>query len=219
MSLKKKLVAAGLVACLAATAIGGATLAYFTDAKDASNTFTVGNVAITLDEATVTKNEENNTWAANAERTEEGEGVTYTDIYPGAYLPKDPTITNVGTYDAYVRMIVTVSSADAWKAACANHGITDLGTIFSGYVEADWSRAGEPTEADGKITYIYEYEQKLVPDATATLFTGVNIPTDFTSQEMGAIGTFTIDIRAEAIQADGFANADLAFDALDAQGA
>ena len=51
MNMKKKLVAGGLVAALAATAIGGATLAYFTDEEEAVNTFSVGNVDITLTES------------------------------------------------------------------------------------------------------------------------------------------------------------------------
>lgn len=46
--MKKKIVALCLVVCLAATAVIGGTLAYFTDTKKETNTFTVGNVKIQL---------------------------------------------------------------------------------------------------------------------------------------------------------------------------
>ena len=46
--MKKKIVALCLCVALAVVAIGGATLAYFTDTKTATNTFTVGNVEIQL---------------------------------------------------------------------------------------------------------------------------------------------------------------------------
>ena len=217
MNMKKKLVAGGLVAALAATTIGGATLAYFTDEGDVSNTFTVGSgVSIKVDEAEVQKND-NNTWTALATRTEEG--VEYGDVYPGAVLPKDPTLTNTSEASGvYARMVVTIDSAAAWKAACAAHNITDLGYIFGGYVEDDWSKASvvENTEAD-TITYTYEYERVLAAGEDATLFTSVTIPKEFTNAEMEKLGDFNIDIQGQAIQADGFANADAAFAALDTE--
>ena len=40
--MKKKILALALVVVLAVTAVTGATLAYFTDKDDATNTFTVG---------------------------------------------------------------------------------------------------------------------------------------------------------------------------------
>ena len=49
--MKKKILTMALVVALAATAIVGGTLAYFTDTKDATNTFTVGNVEIELIES------------------------------------------------------------------------------------------------------------------------------------------------------------------------
>ncbi len=50
--MKKKITAIFLCIALAATAIVGASLAYFTDTKSATNTFTVGNVKIDLQEGT-----------------------------------------------------------------------------------------------------------------------------------------------------------------------
>ena len=52
--MKKKILSLTLVVCLLAIAVVGGTLAYFTDDTGvAENTFTVGDVEITLDEAKV----------------------------------------------------------------------------------------------------------------------------------------------------------------------
>lgn len=48
--MKKKILALCLVVALAATAVIGGTLAYFTDTDEATNTFTIGNVKIDLQE-------------------------------------------------------------------------------------------------------------------------------------------------------------------------
>ena len=50
--MRKKLLVLSLCVALAAIAIAGASLAYFTDTKSATNTFTVGNVKIDLIEST-----------------------------------------------------------------------------------------------------------------------------------------------------------------------
>ena len=51
--MKKKITAICLCVALLAVAIVGATLAYFTDTKSATNTFTVGNVKIKLLESSL----------------------------------------------------------------------------------------------------------------------------------------------------------------------
>jgi len=48
--MKKKILTLCLVVCLAATAIVGGTLAYFTDAEQAHNTMVIGNVEINIEE-------------------------------------------------------------------------------------------------------------------------------------------------------------------------
>ena len=49
--MKKKVTALCLCVALLAVAVVGASLAYFTDTKSATNTFTVGNVKIDLIES------------------------------------------------------------------------------------------------------------------------------------------------------------------------
>lgn len=50
MNAKKKILAVALAASMAVLAVGGSSLAYFTDTDHADNTFTVGNVDIKLTE-------------------------------------------------------------------------------------------------------------------------------------------------------------------------
>lgn len=87
---KKTILVAAIAVMLVAALVVGGTLAYFTDTKTADNTFTMGNVAITLDETNV---------AEDAPTGSRVDGNTY-NVYPGQTVTKDPTVTNVGSNDA-----------------------------------------------------------------------------------------------------------------------
>ncbi len=198
--MKKKIVTCCLVAALLVIGVIGASLAYFTDQDAKENVFTVGNVDIELNEPN---------WETPA------------SIAPGIAYAKDPVVKNVGTNDAYIRVDVKVSDWAAFKAAAANHQITDLATIFAGHDAAKWTRANiiEDTAAD-TATYQYYYKTAIAKGAsTDALFTSVTIPAAFTNAEMAAIagndGKFTIDVTAHAIQADGFNSVQEAFAAYD----
>ena len=54
--MKKKIIALALCICLLAVAIVGGTMAYFTDNEAQSNTFTSGQVGLSLNEAIVEEN-------------------------------------------------------------------------------------------------------------------------------------------------------------------
>ena len=83
---KRKVLTLALTVCIVAILAVGGTLAYFTDTDDATNTFTVGNVNITLTEPN---------WEEPAD-----------PVYPGQVLDKDPTVTNDGSNPCYVRIKV-----------------------------------------------------------------------------------------------------------------
>ena len=90
--MKKKIIALCLVVALAATAIVGGTLAYFTDTTEEKvNKFTVGNVDIDLEEPA---------WNPKDTHT----------LMPGTSYQKDPTITvKNGSQDAYVFLKVSMN--------------------------------------------------------------------------------------------------------------
>ena len=113
--MKKKILAIVLCVAMLAIAIVGGTMAYFTDTKAQTNTFTTGNVSIKLDEVVVQKVEEStkDTYGdlvakGDGSRTEDDQD--YGKLYPGQKIAKDPTITNTGSEDAYIAAKITVTS-------------------------------------------------------------------------------------------------------------
>ena len=88
MSMKKKLTVVVTAVTLVALIAIGATLAWFTDSKEVTNVVTMGNIKITLEEPIFSEENENN---------------TITGVLPNQPIDKDPTITNVGNNDAYIR--------------------------------------------------------------------------------------------------------------------
>lgn len=228
---KKKIITLALVAIIAVTAIASASIAYFTDTKTANNVFTLGNVMIKLDEAKVKA--EDDKWTI--ETDDNGEEVRvksndYGAAYPGAVLPKDPTVHNVGTNPAYIRAKVTVSEGmnllavlfpdiqagdftkypDAFKAFINN-------SLGEGWTVEDfeWGEAGWPD-----LMFILKYDGKLAAgESTTPMFTEITIPADYDARNGHAYYaemTIKVDVVAEAIQTNGFDSWEAAFAAFDA---
>ena len=118
--MKKKIVALCLCVALAVVAIGGATLAYFTDTDEATNTFTAGGVEIALIEqqrnadSSALEPFENNKNLMPIVGSAQGEQETVGGVkLPTAknYVDKIMTIKNTGKSDAYVRIFVAVPTA------------------------------------------------------------------------------------------------------------
>ena len=105
------------VLLVAASVLG--TMAYLTDSKEVKNTFTVGNVAIKLDEAKV---DENGTQVVD----KDGNPVARVTrnaykLLPNHTYTKDPTVTvKTPSVDSYVRMKVTFNKASALIAMCTD---------------------------------------------------------------------------------------------------
>ena len=199
---KKLLITAALICVIALLGVG--TFAYFQSQKNLTNYFAVAGVSdIYDDDATVNANQlfsirlDESVYQA-AGRTEEGN--VYKDILPGDLLAKDPTVTNTGKYDAWVRVKLAVSDAAAWQAACQKHGITDLTTIFGGFDSTAWTRYDAPAVANDTITYVFYLNAELAPEAQAVLFETFTVPGAFDSDDLSSLATFNIEITAEAIQ-------------------
>ena len=105
------------VLLVAASVLG--TMAYLTDSEEVNNTFTVGNVAIKLDEAKV---DENGTQVVD----KDGNPVARVTrnaykLLPGHTYVKDPTVTVLTpSVESYVRMKVTFNNADKIIALCTD---------------------------------------------------------------------------------------------------
>ncbi len=118
--MKKKIITLALVAVIALAAITGASLAYFTDKDEMTNTFTMGNVDITLKE-----------YGKNTD----GEIAPFSDsvneLIPGISVQKIATITNTGKNDAYVWAEILVPKALVSALAPANE--TDSALHYNTY--------------------------------------------------------------------------------------
>ncbi len=93
----------------------GATLAYLTSTtQTVKNTFTVGNVNITLDEVLLDDNGDIVKENGEVKRTEDGNEDIH--LLPGRKIPKDPTVTVLeGSEACYVRVKVTVNVFEGYK--------------------------------------------------------------------------------------------------------
>lgn len=204
--MKKRVFTVALVLCLVAI-IGFGSLAYFQTSKNLTNYFAVAGIVDPTDpDETINPNDLfsirlDEQVIGGTDRTEEGN--TYTGILPGDTLKKDPTVTNTGKYEAWVRVKVTVTDATAWKAACEKHQIEDLEDIFNGYVAADWDREKAEDKLDATadtLTYTYYYKAKVPAGGEAKLFDSVTIPAKFDIEDMASLATFQVKITGEAIQ-------------------
>ena len=214
---KKRFVAILLCVTLVALAAIGATFAYLTDTKTVDNTFTMGNVAIKLDETDI--------------KNPTGDRVTSNEynVYPGAVVKKDPIVHNTGKNAAYIRATVNVSNwmnlvgayypdfkenfpSDGYKAAL---------NLLVGELGEGWSVVG--VEAGDTFTigqfdakFILKYDGKLAAGAdTTAMFQTVTIPAGIDNANTDSFKE--VKVVAQAIQADGFDTWEAAFAAYDAK--
>ena len=214
---KKRFVAILLCVTLVALAAIGATFAYLTDTKTVNNTFTMGNVKITLDETDI--------------ENPNGARVTKNNysVYPGAVVTKDPIVHNVGKNAAYIRATVNVSN---WMNLCAAYypdfkytfgqeGYKAALNLLVGELGEGWSVVGVTagdtfTIGQFDAKFILKYDGALAAGAdTTAMFQTVTIPAGIDNANTESFSG--VKVVAQAIQADGFDNWEDAFAAYDAK--
>ena len=274
--MKKKITAIFLCVALVAIAIVGASLAYFTDTKSATNTFTVGNVKIELLESQyhrVNAGMGNATyeteplsggylWAADVdmqgtpENTPnyitsrevwsgqyfsddqiEADAATYKDGYfaehsqnmvPGANVRKNPYVKNIGDNDAYIRIrtLIPVSLFDVidngpsyWTTTAMNEGQVTSNAVTT--YNTSGATAVKQVERDGIMYYEYDFTfVNAVKPGELTFWNvwgNIAIDKNATAEDLANVESFNVIFEADAIQADGFADAAAAFAAFDAK--
>ena len=274
--MKKKLTAIFLCVALVAIAIVGASLAYFTDTKSATNTFTVGNVKIDLIESRFHRQGNDNSGdttipdptgtASGMKYLNDGakaftddeikaDATTYATDYlavkgknmvPGRGVAKCPYVVNTGANDAYIRIRVMVPSAanNDFVAVTAGGVITNqwcsTSFISGEFIDGKgggWDNAPAIDKAgftkDGVTYDVYTFTRTEPLKAGAmtewNVWNFIGIDKTATSDDVqkaidaGAItvkdGTMTLNVlvEADAIQAEGFADATAAWTAFAAQ--
>lgn len=175
-----------LCAVLLVTASVLGTMAYLTSQDQVVNTFTVGNVAITLDEKDVDNSTpgENDRDKANAYK-----------LMPGHNYEKDPIVhVDANSEDCYlfVKVVNEIANIEAEK------------TVAQQMTEKGWVAVDA---ANG----IYVYTTDKTSPAVVTKGSNITVFENFTiagNVDNTALATYadkTITVNAYAIQADGFA--------------
>lgn len=212
---KKSILMAAIAVMLVAVLVVGGTLAYFTDTKSATNTFTMGNVAITLDETDVNNPDARTT-----------KGNTY-NVYPGQTVKKDPIVHNTGKNAAYIRATVNVSNwmnlvsayYPDFKETFPNDGYKAALNLLVGELGEGWSvvdvvKGDTFTIGQFDAKFILKYDGTLAAGSETTpMFTQVMVPAGLDNANASTFSS--VKVQAQAIQADGFGTWEAAFNAFD----
>ena len=197
--MKKKIMALCLVVAMLAIAIVGGTLAYFTDNDAKTNTFTVGDVNIHIDE-----------WMIG----EEGAWVEYEDAQKLAPIAQSKApfnklveTVNDGSEDAYIRTFITCPAELYWQlgygfnsGANAKDGTAMNGTGTMHYLDS-WTDLGKTT-VKGEEVYIFMCEHKeAIPAGDSILsLTKIWVYENVTNEKIPA--DFEVKVFSEGIQAE-----------------
>ena len=212
MKTAKKAMLMTLCAIILVVATVFGTMAYLTSTDEVVNTFTVGNVAIKLDEA---KANPDGSLVEGADRVKAN---SY-KLLPGHTYNKDPMVTVLnGSEASYIKMTVTFSKADELDAIFAPSG-ANLTSIFNGYDSTNWIYKDNTKDATADTrTYEFWYKEAVgAPTADVALdalFDSITVPGTITKEQLATIEGMTITVNAYAIQADGFDTADKAWEAF-----
>jgi|GEM_PF-6825538 len=219
---RRKVTIAVLAVVLVLVLSTGGTLAYFTSDDHACTTYRMTAVGMTFNES----------WDPAS-----GIGVN-----SGDSMVKEPTFTNTDD-ESYLLVTVTFEQGDAVAGGGAGN-ITDpqrlsliLGTLYydplgsivvgKGYTQAElaalpgvqrvFNTAAFEDMTDAHTpagTRWYGSKGVLARCQSATLFSKVAIPSDYTAADMALMGNYTVSVQGRAIQAQGFSSRADAFAAL-----
>ncbi len=194
MRAKSKILATALAAALLVTGTVFGTMAYLTDQDTVTNTMTVGNIGITLDEA---ETNEDGTPVAGAARVQKN---TY-KLVPGHEYTKDPTVhVEAGSEDSYI--FVTVTNEIAGIEAAETD---DYVPILKRITDNGWTAL---TDCDG----VYYKEYTSSTEATdLAVFANFKIDGDVDNAKLAEYADKTIVVNAYAVQQDGFVSAEAAW--------
>ena len=268
--MKKKVTALCLCVALLAVAVVGASLAYFTDTKSATNTFTVGNVKIDLIESRFHREGNDNSGDTSipdpTHKVVADDGMKYvttghtmftndeikadaaqysdyigkhgSNMVPGRNFAKCPYVINTGANDAYIRIRVMIphdgdvdnggiinamfcstatssgefqqgANGENWPVVEANGYIDENGLKYDVYTftRTEPLKAGAMTEWN---VWNFVGIGKNVTNADIEKAIGNGV---ITTTETGAL-SLNVLVQADAIQAEGFADAAAAWAAF-----
>ena len=180
MKTKSKALILSVCALLLVAATVLLTMAFLTSTDSVNNTFTVGKVKITLDEAKVS-----DMGVVDTTATSRVKANTY-KLIPGHTYVKDPTVH------------VDATSEDSWLFVKLENGLVDI--IDNTTIEAQMAANGW-TAVSGK-TGVYAYKNIVKANDNVPVFGSFTLKGD---ADVASYANAKISVTAYAIQADGFA--------------
>ncbi len=202
MKKKQLLVMVAMMLVVAMVSVAG-TVAWLTaQSSVVNNTFSVGDVQITLDETDV-----------DLYGVKDGETRVKKNEYkliPGHTYTKDPQVHVVkGSEPSYVRMFVTITDIDDVLKVFGNDFLPQY--FVEGWDSTKWvSTQIIDKSVAGQYTYEFRYSESVdARNANADvdllpLFTKIIIPDTVTKEQIATLNEMEIKVVAQAIQIDGF---------------
>lgn len=191
---KKLLITLSVVACALLLVVGSiaGTIAYLTSNDKVTNTFTVGHVKITMDEAKV-GNDGKALTGTEAARVKEN---SY-KLMPGHEYDKDPTI-HVDATSENCWLFVEITDEIA--------AIQDSETIAEQLEENGWEKVGSENN-------VYAYKEVATAGNDYVVFKTVKVKGNVTNDVLAAYTNKKVSVIAYAVQEDGFTTAAAAWTA------
>lgn len=184
---KKKIFALALSVCVVVLSIAGSSIAYFTDTAEYTNTFTSGNVNITL--TLNNKDVQADDFSDPADKA-----------VPGVSMEKDTVITLAsGSENAYFGAVITVTAPSVLGF--------DVDTVKDMFTALPTATATMDTEAGVdtfEIVVVFSNVYSTEGTTTASVFTHIVLPEEWDNDQMAVVSNLKIDVVAYAVQSAGF---------------
>lgn len=202
-----------------------ATLAYFSDHKQVTNTMTAGNVQITLSESAVKPDGNGNLVAdPSAARIYGGTDEVvnkYGKVYPSQSVFKDPTIANTGDEPAWIAAKVTLTDGQGDLTKVMGYdgfeGI-DIEVLLGGGLLDEKVHVGTwngmhnvchndryamvqvPNTAEGEYAFYFFMLEPVANGESVMLFDTFEVPFEWNNAEMQHLKELTVKVEAFGVQ-------------------
>lgn len=180
-----------LLALIIGGTIGGTLAWLMAETDPLVNTFTVGDLNITLSEPNFTPNQNDGRYKA----------------LPGDVIAKDPTITvDSNSEPCYVRVFVI----NWWEQATDSHfkGTEAAGWYNFGTFSSNWSRGIAKVDSyEGVKGHITEFRYNGIVNPGQTIygpFSTITVPEWITGEKYASLDNYKVVLIAQAVQSDGF---------------
>lgn len=221
---KLQLILSGALFALSILILAGATIAYFSDFYQASSTITSGNVSIELSQSAVKHENGDLVKDPDAPRLKGGSESTIRDyglVYAGMSVCKDPTITNVGENEAWVAAKVTIADGMGDLQKIMGYGEEpgiDMTVLLADGILGESARFGtwngipnvrynnnyaivqSPDPENDQFYFYIFFLNTLKPGEEVVLWEYMNIPSEWTTNQMRELIELSITIQAFGVQ-------------------